>query len=593
LAILNLRTHICWLFSWVAALSASAQATDTLRLPEIRVTDAALVSRHVQRLTAKPADRDASVATVLARSGGALRRYAPGILETVSFRGFTASQTQVLWNGFPLNHAMVGLTDLSLYPAFLFDGMVVDKAGGSSDHALSAMGGTVELRSTQDTDHVISATAGAFGSIGLGVKTSSEIGATRIKIGLVRHRTKNEYPYRDVFAAPVAIRKRRNAEREQVSMTAHAQRIGLRLRSDHHLFATHRESGVPGPISAPSTSASQSDRILRLHSRTAFRLGSGWGTVAVQAAQQDLDYITTGVNSLSSVRALGIRVGYGTGDVRVFMERSQSWVDFNEYASPDRVIWTAQGDVRRGRLSASARTDHDSAYGTFWSASAGLRLGDWKAHVSRTVGIPTFNDLYWPVLGNPELRPESAIKAEATWEGAFAGWNLVLPFHVSRVDDGIQWLPEIDGRFRPRNIRQTRSISAEPEFTRGETRLYLALTDARYTAERFAGDQGPGRQVAYIPKWTGGVEHTVRWKSIYVNPEVRHTGRRTTTDDGLFPIDPQWEIDLTLGAIIKHRLAHMDASATVRNLTDADLSTIRWYPMPGRHLTFTLQVKIP
>lgn len=589
---MNLRTHIFWL-CWVVTPSASAQVADTLRLPEIRVTDAALATRHVQLFAAKPADADASIAMVLARSGGALRSYAPGILETLSLRGFTASQTQVLWNGFPLNHAMVGLTDLSLYPAFLFDGMMVDKAGGSSDHALSALGGTVDLRSNSDGRFTSIASLGAFGQRGFGVKTGHEWGPTRIRIGIHHQRSDNDFRYRDVFSAPVTTRRRINASREHGSATVHLHRIGNRLRQDHHFFLTQRESGIPGPISASSSKAMQADRILRVHSRTAFRIGPGWGTLALNGTNQDLDYIDTGVNSLSTVRAFGVRGGFGIRDARLFIERSQTWVEFSEYAAPDRVMWTAQGDVRRGRISASARTDHDSAYGWFWSASAGARLGAWKAHLSRTVGIPTFNDLYWPVLGNPDLRPESAIKSEVTWEGTFKGWHLALPLHAAQVEDGIQWIPGIDGRFRPRNVRQTRTIGAEPELKRGESRLYATFTDARYKADRFAGDRAEGRQVAYIPKWVGGAEHTVRWKAIYLNPEVRYTGRRATTDDGLFPIDPQLEADVTLGAKIKRKLVHVDASATVRNLTDTDLGTIRWYPMPGRHLTFMLQIRIP
>lgn len=590
---MNLRTHIFWLLGWAAALSASAQAPDTLRLPEIRVTDAASTTRHVQSLTAKPGDGDASIAAVLRRTGGAMRAYAPGILETASFRGFTASQTQVLWNGFPLNHAMVGLTDLSLYPAFLFDGMMVDKAGGSSDHALSAMGGTVDLRSDAEDRLTTAASLGAFGHRGLGVRTGLDHGATRIRIGLHHQRSDNDYRYRDVFSAPVTTRRRSNAARGQASALIHLQQVGDRFRQDHHLYATRRESGIPGPISAPSSEATQTDRILRLHSRAAMRIGPGWGTLAVNGTSQDLDYIDTGVKSLSTVRALGVRGGFGTRDARLFIERSQTRVDFSEYTAPDRVLWTAQGDVRRGRVSVSARTDHDNAYGWFWSASAGLRSGVWKAHVSRTVGIPTFNDLYWPVLGNPDLRPEAALKSELTWAGELAGWRLILPFHASQVDDGIQWIPGDDGRFRPRNIRQTRTLGVDPELTRGETRLYAAFTDARYTAARFPGDQAQDRQVAYIPKWTAGADHTVRWHSLHMNPEIRYTGRRATTDDGRFPIDPQWEVDLTFGASLRRHGATMDASATIRNLTDTDLSTIRWYPMPGRHLTFTLQIRIP
>lgn len=588
---MNHLTLPYWLLGWALAASASAQGTDTLRLAEIRISESADRSRLVQTVPATLAHSTASVSALLDRSAGSVRSYGPGILQTVSFRGFAASQTLVLWEGFPLNHGMVGLADLSLYPAYLTDALLIDRAGGSSDYGLSAIGGTVEL-APMAGGHEITLSSGAYGERMAGLRYRLPIPGRDVRVGSTVSRSDNDFTYRDVFSAPVRERRRGNAERRQAALMLSSSVSRATYVERQSLLMTVNRAGIPGPISAGTSRANQEDAIIRHHARFGWKTGAGWTTLSTLLARHDLDYRDPDVNtvSLSEVTTLGGRIGYAWTTSQLFVEHMRSDVRFTEYDAPSRRSWAVQADTRFGPSNVSGRLDHDSAFGWFWSAGGGFRWTEVRFHIARTVGIPTFNDLYWPVLGNPALTPESAWKAEASWSGSAFGLDVRLPVYAASITDGIQWLPGPDGRVRPRNIRQTRSVGFEPEIRQGAGRLYAAFTDARYSGSRFDGDRSVNRQVAYVPRWTAGGEATLVWSSWFLNPDVRFTGRRFTTEDGQFPLPAHWVADLTAGLKRPTRFGQLRTAVTVRNLTDTAYSTIRWYPMPGRHVTFILNL---
>ena len=50
-----------------------------------------------------------------------VKSYGRATLSTVSFRGTSASHTQVTWNGMRINNPMLGMTDFSMIPSYFID----------------------------------------------------------------------------------------------------------------------------------------------------------------------------------------------------------------------------------------------------------------------------------------------------------------------------------------------------------------------------------------------------------------------------------------------------------------------------------------
>ena len=85
---------------------------------------------------------------LLGKSNGLfVKQYGAGNLATLSIRGSSANQTQVFWNGIPVNTASIGVTDLTLLPIDFYNSLLIKKGGASLSCGSGGIGGAVCLNS--------------------------------------------------------------------------------------------------------------------------------------------------------------------------------------------------------------------------------------------------------------------------------------------------------------------------------------------------------------------------------------------------------------------------------------------------------------
>src|SRR5690554_2183892 len=68
-----------------------------------------------------------------------------GGASSPSFRGTTASQTAVIWNGININSQTLGQTDFNAVNSLSFDNITIKSGGGSALYGSSAIGGSIHL----------------------------------------------------------------------------------------------------------------------------------------------------------------------------------------------------------------------------------------------------------------------------------------------------------------------------------------------------------------------------------------------------------------------------------------------------------------
>jgi iron complex outermembrane receptor protein len=68
-----------------------------------------------------------------------------GMVSSPSFRGTTAQQTAVIWNGININSQLNGQTDFNTLTSRDFNSIVVRSGGGSVIYGSGAIGGTIHL----------------------------------------------------------------------------------------------------------------------------------------------------------------------------------------------------------------------------------------------------------------------------------------------------------------------------------------------------------------------------------------------------------------------------------------------------------------
>ena len=69
------------------------------------------------------------------------------MVSSPSFRGTTAQQTAVLWNGVNINSQLTGQTDFNTILSSNFNSISLKYGGGSVLYGTSAIGGSVHLNS--------------------------------------------------------------------------------------------------------------------------------------------------------------------------------------------------------------------------------------------------------------------------------------------------------------------------------------------------------------------------------------------------------------------------------------------------------------
>ncbi|MCL7943881.1 TonB-dependent receptor [Marinobacter sp. ATCH36] len=123
------------------------------------------------------------------------------------------------------------------------------------------------------------------------------------------------------------------------------------------------------------------------------------------------------------------------------VDKVESTTTYDE-SSRSNEAYFGQALLNFGRTDVhlSLRSDDNEAYGTeeTWGAGVGYKLDSnhrVRASAGTSFKAPSFNDLYFPGFGNPDLEPEEAISYETGIEGRYTKWFWDLAVYQSDVED--------------------------------------------------------------------------------------------------------------------------------------------------------------
>ena len=139
----------------LSSVFANAQENDDIRwylnLPEISI----YAERPIKEIGVQQTKMDSivlkenialSVADILTfNSSIFVKNYGRATLSTVSFRGTSASHTQVSWNGMKINNPMLGMTDFSMIPSYFIDDATLLHGTSSVNETGGGLGGSIKL----------------------------------------------------------------------------------------------------------------------------------------------------------------------------------------------------------------------------------------------------------------------------------------------------------------------------------------------------------------------------------------------------------------------------------------------------------------
>jgi iron complex outermembrane receptor protein len=213
--------------------------------------------------------------------------------------------------------------------------------------------------------------------------------------------------------------------------------------------------------------------------------------------------------------------------------------------------------------------------------------------------MPTFNQLYWREGGNPSLRPEYSTSFDAglvhTADGGSAVAELTV-FHHD-VTDKIVWAPSSGLYWTPRNVQHVRSTGVEAQLQLQWERLAVRANgqwiSSRKVNASFAQDATTGKQLIYVPEWSGALTFAVA-PAVWLDASLtmRVLGQRYYDESNTVALPAHGVVDVAITAEAALQGVATTWKAELLNALDASYEVIAFYPMPGRHLRLTLGVAL-
>jgi len=216
--------------------------------------------------------------------------------------------------------------------------------------------------------------------------------------------------------------------------------------------------------------------------------------------------------------------------------------------------------------------------------------------------LPTFNDQYYTLSGNSNLKPEFTNQNNVglSYTEALSGWlenfhadlnaysNTVTDRIISIPKGGIFWTMENIGKVEIKGIEANiKGLIGGSRDLKTSIRLNYTYQDARdHTLNDFYG-----KQIPYSPEHCGSATISVFNKQSGLNYNFIYTGEYFTLRPNLKnDLSQPWYIhDLSAFYSRKINDNTYKLTAEVNNLFNQWYEVVRNYPMPGRSYRFSIQ----
>lgn len=241
---------------------------------------------------------------------------------------------------------------------------------------------------------------------------------------------------------------------------------------------------------------------------------------------------------------------------------------------------------RNLELLAGGRWDEAPSWGSRFSprATVAWREQSWRAWASVGEGFraPALGELFYPLAGNPELRPERSRSAETGIAVTLPGRNsqVHLVGFASRSRD----LVEFDfATYRFDNVALARQRGMEAAW-----RANLGSGVVQVSATWLAAEDGDGERLLRRPSWSGSLALRHPVGAVMTEAAVVWVGARPDVDPVSFTrvhqpafVSANLGCTVPLGKVFAVRVR-------VENLADRAYEEVRGYPAPGRRVMAAL-----
>ncbi len=563
-------------------------------------------------------------------SGIYLKNYGVGQLSSISFRGSSAAQTELQWNGIKLNNPSTGQVDLSLFDIAADDKLTISDRGSNS----TGIGGVVTI----DNDLRLKAAKGIYsdntirlGSFGEHSVSTRNVYRFRNFMGATRVSylaADNDFTYVNSSMLGAPLMRQGNAATRLFSVMQQLQYSfpkAVILRAD--LWVTDADRQLPPVMTSDQSSERQWDRSYRAIFHISGRRAKFRYTLRSAYLYDRLRYVDTMTSIDSRSVSHAIR--------NVFTGRYEFWNSLilegrahydHEMAGSSGYDHVWSRDLagitlemqyyHRSGFNAKANAGLEIQGNRLLPISASLSIGylrkfnkevfTLEATGSHAYRVPGLNDLYWSTGGSPLLRPEKAWKSGLHIAYTHSFWlNILTDGFYNYVTDWIQWSPEQSSAiWTAQNLKRvlSRGVTAEIKMQSRQnvTSGRLAVSGGiSYTYTNTisldpisANDNSKSKQLIYVPLHNLVASVQVQYRHFYIRASQVYTGERYITTDNSQALQPYSLTHLEVGKDFNMQSQHLCLSFRISNITNQQYQMVTQRPMPGRGFEGTLRINL-
>ncbi|WP_440121694.1 TonB-dependent receptor plug domain-containing protein [Tenacibaculum sp. Ill] len=410
----------------------------------------------------------------------AFRDYGNGGVSTARFRGTSASNTLVLWNGVPINAVGSGQTDFNALSASISDNIVVQSGGNSTEYGSGAIGGTVHLKDEllfkKHQDFQLFTSYGSYNTTSNFFKSSAGTGKWNIKLASTFNYSDNDYTYIDGRYKDSEGNLLTNENGKYKNYGVNFV-IGYKFSPVNSLsfystaYYGNRlfSDGLPNPSAGSERNEDFNQRNL-LQWKYAFSSqfkqelnlayltqkyryygdkdaeNYSFGKSKTALVNHSLTYKPSNILSFN-YKTMFENINGENSDINTKERNSLAFIGSIKYQPIEKLITSIQ-----------ARKEINSDFDVPISLFAG---GEYRltnqlnilANFSTNYRVPTYNEMYWPVVGNLGLIPESSKQGELGASFKNKSLNITSTLFYIYINDKILWLPTGGSNlWRPRNV---------------------------------------------------------------------------------------------------------------------------------------------
>lgn len=448
---------------YLLSLGFSVQAEESINLPKLVVT-ATRTNQTIDHLSAAstvftrqdierfqvqslPELLNRATGVDLSESGG------PGKNSSVFIRGTSSGQVLVLIDGVRIGSATLGTAPFSSLPIDQIERVEIVRGSQSSLYGSDAIGGVIQIftrKGQQKEDYKptisINAGGGSYDTAQVSGNVSGKYKQAWYSLG-ASHMTTAGFNAR----SGASIDK----DRDGYENTSFNVRLGYQFNDDYSAEAFIIRSQGENEFDSPFGGSDENDFVIQTIGLSAnMQLTDNWLSVLTfgesrdEFDQPDGDYFNTRrrMVSLSNKINLGanheIIIGSDFRDDQV--QSHVSYAESNRYDIGGFAEYYGRW-FDLVDFNASVRGDEDEQFGSHVTGNAGFRIElvksniDFVANFSSGYKAPTFNTLYFPNFGNPNLKPEQSTTFEVGLEGGHNWGRWMLRAYHTNIDNLISF----------------------------------------------------------------------------------------------------------------------------------------------------------